>query len=57
MTPGNRQEFLDRHIFYDGHYISTELLTAWLEDSAKPRPMTPAERISFLQVVFQKSEW
>jgi hypothetical protein len=57
MTPGNRQEFLDRHIFYDGHYISTELLTAWLEDSAKPRPMTPAERISFLQVVFQNSEW
>jgi poly-gamma-glutamate synthesis protein (capsule biosynthesis protein) len=57
MTPGNRQEFLDRHIFYDGHYISTELLTAWLEDSAKPRPMTPAERASFLQVVFQNSEW
>ncbi len=57
MMPGNRQEFLDRHIFYNGHYISTELLTAFLEDSAKPRPMTPAERASFLQVVFQNSEW
>ncbi|MDR3572473.1 MAG: CapA family protein [Anaerolineaceae bacterium] len=57
MMPGNRQEFLDRHIFYDGHYISTELLTALLEDYAKPRPMTPAERASFLQVVFQNCEW
>jgi hypothetical protein len=57
MMPGNRDEFLDRHIFYDGHYISTELLTALLEDYAQPRPMTPAERVALLQVIFQNSEW
>ncbi|HMD87790.1 MAG TPA: CapA family protein [Anaerolineaceae bacterium] len=57
MMPGNDEEFLDRHIFYDGHYVSTELLTAMLEDYAKPRPMTPAERASLLQVIFQNSEW
>ena len=40
---GTEREFVDRHIFYDGRYISTELLTAMLEDYARPRPMT-AER-------------
>jgi len=39
-----RQEFVDRHIFYDGRHISTELLTALLEDYARPRPMTTEER-------------
>ena len=57
MEPINREEFLDRHIFYDGHYISTELLTAMLEDASQPRPMTPAERASLLQIIFQNSEW
>ena len=42
--PAERYEFLDRHVFYDGHYISTELLTAMLEDYARPRPMTQDER-------------
>ena len=32
--PGIRREFIDEHIFYDGRYISTELLTAMLEDYA-----------------------
>lgn len=55
--PAERYEFLDRHIFYDGRYISTELLTAMLEDYARPRPMTPDERAAFLKAYFGYSGW
>ncbi len=47
-----RQEFIDRHVIYDGRYISTELLTALLEEYARPQPMTAAERTAFLQEIF-----
>lgn len=52
-----RQEFIDRHIFYDGGHISTELLTAMLEDFAQPRPMTSEERKSLLEEIFASSGW
>lgn len=52
-----RQEILDRHVFYDGRHISTEILTAMLEDSSKPRPTTLEERISILERVFDASQW
>jgi hypothetical protein len=52
-----RQEFIDRHIFYDGRHISTELLTALLENWSKPRPMTEAERAAFLTTMFHESGW
>jgi hypothetical protein len=52
-----RQEFIDRHVFYDGKYISTELLTAFLEDFAQPRPMTDEERKYFLKEIFEASDW
>jgi hypothetical protein len=52
-----RQEFIDRHVFYDGRHISTELLTAILEDYAQPRPMTPDERAPFLAKIFKSSGW
>ena len=54
---GTRQEFIDRHIFYDGRHISTELLTAMLEDFAQPRPMTDEERRVFLEEIFAVSGW
>lgn len=57
MTKGNRRTFIDRHIFYEGRYISVELLTAVLEDYARPRPMTSAEREAFLKDVFAASVW
>ncbi|MEA4906418.1 MAG: CapA family protein [Anaerolineaceae bacterium] len=57
MTTYNRQEFIDRHVFYDGRYIGTELLTAILEDYARPRPMTAGERSNLLEKVFEVSEW
>jgi len=54
---GNRQEFIDRHVFYGGRHVSTELLTALLEDWARPRPMTEQERSELLQTVFAVSHW
>jgi len=47
VIDGTRREFYDRHVFYDGHYLGTELLTAMLEDYSRPRPMTEAERATF----------
>jgi poly-gamma-glutamate synthesis protein (capsule biosynthesis protein) len=52
-----RQEFVDRHVFYDGRHISTEVLTAILEDYARPRPMTPEERETLLRTAFTASGW
>lgn len=52
-----RQELVDRHVFYDGRYINTELLTAMLEDYSQPRPMTPVERADFLSELFTASGW
>lgn len=52
-----RQELLDRHIFYAGRHISTEVLTAMLEDSAQPRPMTDTESKTLLEMLFQASGW
>ncbi len=57
IQPAQRWEFLDRHVFYNGKYISTELLTAMLEDYARPRPMTSDERAAFLTAYFGYSGW
>ena len=54
---GTRREFLDRHVFYKGKHISTELMTAMLENYARPRPMTIDERQTFLQDIFTASGW
>jgi len=52
-----RWEIIQRHTFYDGHHLSTELLTAMLEDYAQPRPMTDKERVIFLDELFSASDW
>lgn len=57
MWPNHRREFLDRHIFYDGRYLGTEILTAMLEDFARPRPMTSEERAKMLTTYFEVSGW
>jgi hypothetical protein len=57
LVPATRWEFIDRHIFYDGRYLGTELLTAMLEDYARPRPMTAAERTALLTQAFAASGW
>jgi len=57
MAGPSRREFLDRHVFYDGRYISTELVTALLQDYARPRPMKLDERAEFLEEMFVVSGW
>ncbi|MBN1305816.1 MAG: CapA family protein [Anaerolineales bacterium] len=57
VTTLTRREFIDRHVFYDGAYINTELLTAMLSDYASPIPMTEAERYEFLADYFNASGW
>ena len=52
-----RQAFIDRHVFYDGRYINTELLTIMFIDLARPRPMTADERQQLLETVFANSDW
>lgn len=49
---GTREEFVDRHYFFNGRYLGTELVTALLEDFARPRPMTELERADFLARIF-----
>ena len=49
--------FIDQHVFYDGQYISTELITIRFADLARPRLMTPEERSRFLAIIFNASGW
>jgi poly-gamma-glutamate synthesis protein (capsule biosynthesis protein) len=52
-----RELFIDRHVFYNGKYIDTELLTFINEDFAQPRPMTALERTQFLEKIFKVAGW
>lgn len=62
MPDGSRSDdtrnvFVDRHVFYAGRYINTELLTYIIEDYARPRLMTGPERIDFLKEIFRAAGW
>ena len=57
LPPHTASAFIDRHIFYDGRHISTELLTIKFEDFARARPMTAPERKQLLQTTFSASNW
>ena len=52
-----RQAFIDRHVFYEGRHISTELLSIIFIDYARPRPMTEEERAELLRTIFNASAW
>ena len=52
-----RQGFIDLHVFYDGRYISTELVTIYFVDFARPRFMAPDERIDLLGALYMASGW
>jgi len=52
-----RQGLIDHHIFYDGRYISTELLPIQFIDYARSRPMTPDEASTLLDALFDASGW
>ena len=57
LGTGPRQGFVDRHIFYDGKYINTELLPYYFVDFARPRLMTESEEQDLLYSVFSASGW
>jgi len=46
---------IQKHFFYQGRHISTQLLTITLQETAKPRMMTPEERQKFLNGLFETS--
>jgi hypothetical protein len=54
---GTRRELLDLHVFYGNKHISTVVLTAMLEDYARPRPMSAEERQTFLNDLFRAAGW
>jgi poly-gamma-glutamate synthesis protein (capsule biosynthesis protein) len=51
------QGLIDRHVFYDGRYISTELLPIQFVDYARSRPMTFEEASELFQALFRASGW
>ena len=57
LCPACRQGLIDRHVFYNGRYISTELLPIQFVDYARSRPMTVDEANSLLQALFSASGW
>ncbi|HJR79177.1 MAG TPA: CapA family protein [Anaerolineales bacterium] len=52
-----RQGLIDHHVFYDGRYISTELLPIQFVDYARSRPMTFGEADELLRALFLASGW
>ena len=52
-----RQATIDLHVFYNGRYISTELIPIEFVDYARSRPMTNQEANDFFQIVFSASGW
>jgi len=52
-----RQGTVDLHVFYDGRYVSTELLPIEFVDYARSRPMTLQEANDFFQILFSASGW
>jgi hypothetical protein len=57
ISPATRQAFIDRHVFYDGRYISTELIPIIFVDYARARPMKTDEAAELLNSVFLASGW
>jgi hypothetical protein len=49
--------FIDRHVFYNGNYISTELLPIEFVDYARSIPMTAQEANELFQTLFSASGW
>ncbi len=57
MDFSTRRGFMDRHIFYDGKYLGTELATTMIEEAARPRFMENAERRQLLHEIFLAGGW
>ena len=50
-----RQSFIDRHVFYNGQYISTELIPIMFVDFSRARLMTDDEAADLLETLFPLS--
>jgi poly-gamma-glutamate synthesis protein (capsule biosynthesis protein) len=48
---------IDQHIFYEGRYISTELLPIEFIDYARSRPMTTEETDELFEILWSASGW
>lgn len=57
LSEACRQAFIDRHVFYDGHYLGVELIPILFEDYARARPMNPDEANDLFRSVFSASGW
>lgn len=56
FLPETAEAFIDRHIFYDGRYINTELLTIRFTNNALSQYMDPDDRAQLLERIFDISE-
>ncbi|MCB8992092.1 MAG: CapA family protein, partial [Ardenticatenaceae bacterium] len=54
---GTRQTLVDQYVVYDGRLLSVQLWSGLIENYARPREMTPAERQQLLLTLFQASGW
>jgi len=52
-----QEAFIDLHVFYDGRYISTRLVSIVFGGQSRPRLMTMDERQTLLKNVFFASNW
>jgi poly-gamma-glutamate synthesis protein (capsule biosynthesis protein) len=57
FSRGALTTMVDRHVFYDNRYLGADLRTAFIEDLAQPRPMTPEERAELLATLFEVSRF
>jgi poly-gamma-glutamate capsule biosynthesis protein CapA/YwtB (metallophosphatase superfamily) len=44
--------FMDQLFVYEGRLLTVDLFTGIIEDKGRPRPMTPDERLEFLDLMF-----
>ena len=56
FLPETAEAFIDRHIFYDGRYINTELLTIRFTNNALSHYMDQKDRGQLLERIFKISE-
>lgn len=55
FLPETSEATIDRHVFYDGKHLSTQLLTIKFTNLALNRFMTPEERGQLLERIFSES--
>ena len=59
VAPYTDWAFIDRHVFYGGKHISTELLTIRFLDKVKATWATPEQRVEMLEILFDtaRMDW